>query len=44
MKDKIIMIVIFVALVVFAILINKWYFSAILDSDMPDWLKYILLK
>lgn len=44
MKDKIIMIVIFIALVVFALLINKWYFGAIVGSDMPDWLKYILLK
>lgn len=44
MKDKIVMMVIFVALVIFALLINKWYFSAIIGSDMPNWLKYILLK
>ena len=29
---------------VLAFSIDAWMFNAIVSSDMPDWLKYVLLK
>lgn len=43
MKDKLI-IGIFIVLAVFAILVNIEIFSMVVNSDIPDWLKYLLLR
>lgn len=44
MKDKIVIFMIFILLVLFAILINKLIFCSVINSNIPDWLKYIILK
>lgn len=33
-----------VATVVCCFLIAKWLFTAVMGSDMPDWLKYVILR
>lgn len=33
-----------VAVVIVALFLSKTIFEAVINSDMPDWLKYILLK
>ena len=43
MKDKLI-IGIFIVLAVFAILVNIEIFSIVVNADIPDWLKYLLLR
>lgn len=47
-KDEIIahIIAILVVVVILAIttILSAWIFNTIMASDMPDWLKYILLK
>lgn len=42
MKDKFI-IGIFIVIVTFAVLVNIEIFSMVVNADMPDWLKYLLL-
>lgn len=42
MKDKFI-IGIFIVIVTFAILVNIGIFSIVVNADIPDWLKYLLL-
>lgn len=44
MKDKLITIGIFVVLVAFAILVNIGIFSMVVNADIPNWLKYLLLR
>lgn len=33
-----------VAVAIGCIALSAWIFNAVMASDMPDWLKYILLK
>ena len=40
----IIIFVVAIITVVLCLLISKWLFEVIYNSDMPTWLKYILLK
>ena len=42
MKDKFI-IGIFIVIVTFAVLVNIEIFSIVVNADIPDWLKYLLL-
>lgn len=42
MKDKFI-IGIFIVIVTFAVLVNIEIFSMVVNADIPDWLKYLLL-
>ena len=42
MKDKFI-IGMFIVIVTFAILVNIEIFSMVVNADIPDWLKYLLL-
>lgn len=44
MRDKLITIGIFVVLATFAILVNIGIFSMVVNADIPDWLKYLLLR
>lgn len=44
MKNKLITIGIFVVLATFAILVNIGIFSMVVNADIPDWLKYLLLR
>lgn len=44
MKENILIIASYVVLIVLAICIYKAIFEAVYYSDMPIWLKYILLK
>lgn len=41
---KILVILFYVLVIVFAVWISKTIFDAVYYSDMPTWLKYILLK
>lgn len=43
MKDKFI-IGMFIVIVTFAILANIGIFSMVVNADIPDWLKYLLLR
>ena len=46
-KSNFVGVIIFVVMiitVVLALMFGKWFFEAIYNSDMPAWLKYILLK
>lgn len=40
MKQFILVIVV----TVLALLFSKWVFDAVMASNMPDWLKYVLLR
>lgn len=42
MKDKFI-IGMFIVIVTFAVLVNIEIFSMVVNADIPDWLKYLLL-
>lgn len=44
MKKDILQILFYLLVIVFAIFISKTIFEAIYYSDMPTWLKYILLQ
>jgi hypothetical protein len=44
MKDKLFIIGMFIVIVVFAILVNIGIFSMVVNADIPDWLKYLLLR
>lgn len=33
-----------IGITVGCIFLGKWFFELIINSDMPDWLKYMLLK
>ena len=43
-KDEILMLVILVLFTVLCVWIGKAIFEAVYYSDMPTWLKYMLLK
>lgn len=43
MKEKI-LIAIWIAVIVEVIALNKWYFGLVINSDLPDWLKWLFLK
>lgn len=43
MKEKI-LIAIWIAVIVAVIALNKWYFGLVINSDLPDWLKWLFLK
>jgi hypothetical protein len=43
-KYEFIALLIFVAVCVAAIFFAKWYFDAVLASDYPNWVKYLLLR
>ena len=43
MKDKFI-IGLFIVIVTFAALVNIEIFSMVVNADIPDWLKYLLLR
>lgn len=37
-------IVVYIIFGVLAILLSKWMFESIMGSDLPNWLKYMLLR
>lgn len=41
---KLIIWIVFVITVILCLMVSKWLFELIYNSDMPEWLKYILLK
>lgn len=43
MKDKL-FIGIFIVIAILAILVNIEIFSTVVNADIPDWLKYLLLR
>ena len=43
MKDKLI-IGMFIVIAILAILVNIEIFSVVVNADIPDWLKYLLLR
>lgn len=43
-KYKFIAWLIIAATFVVAIFFAKWYFNAVIASDFPDWVKYLLLR
>lgn len=44
MKDKLFVIGIFIVIAILAILVNIGIFSMDVNADIPDWLKYLLLR
>ena len=44
MKEKIIVFIMWIVFVALVILASKWIITAILNSDLPDWLKVLLLR
>ena len=44
MKDKLFIIGIFIVITILAILANIGIFSIVVNADIPDWLKYLLLR
>ena len=44
MKDKLFIIGIFIVIAIFAISVNIGIFSMVVNADIPDWLKYLLLR
>lgn len=44
MKDKLFVIGIFIVIAIFAILVNIGIFSMVVNANIPDWLKYLLLR
>ena len=45
-KDRtgILIFLVMVAVLAIALFLDKWTFEAVYNSDMPDWLKYVLLR
>lgn len=35
--------IVFIAIIVFSLWLSKTIFETVINSDMPDWLKYVLL-
>ena len=44
MKRIIIIVIAFMILTILGIVFSKWWFDLIVNSDMPDWLKWLFLK
>lgn len=44
MKDKLFIIGMFIVIAILAILVNIGIFSMVVNADIPDWLKYLLLR
>lgn len=44
MKDKLFIIGMSIVIVILAILVNIGIFSMVVNADIPDWLKYLLLR
>ena len=43
-KRALIQLGIFFITVAILLMISRWYYGAIANSDMPDWLKWVLLR
>lgn len=43
-KREALVILCYIGVAVGCIFLGKWVFELIMASDMPDWLKYMLLK
>ena len=43
-KYEILVILFYLGVAVGCVFLGKWLFEVIMASDMPDWLKYMLLK
>jgi hypothetical protein len=43
-RYEFLVILFFIGFAVGCIFLGKWVFETIMSSDMPDWLKYMLLK
>ena len=43
-KWEVLVILFYIGVAVGCIFLGKWFFELIINSDMPDWLKYMLLK
>ena len=44
MKDKLFVIGIFIVIAILAILADIGIFSMVVNANIPDWLKYLLLR
>jgi hypothetical protein len=43
-KYEVLVILFYLVVIVGCIALGAWFFNAIMASDMPDWLKYMMLK
>lgn len=34
----------FIAALIISVLFGRWFFETVMESNLPDWLKYLLLK
>lgn len=44
MKEKLLVLVIYLVIIVVVVFLSKVIIEAIIQSDMPDWLKILLLR
>lgn len=44
MKEKLLVLVIYLVIIVAVVFLSKVIIEAIIQSDMPDWLKILLLR
>ena len=43
-RYDVLVIIFYLVVIVGCIFLGKWFFEIIMAYDMPDWLKYMLLK
>ena len=43
-KYDILVILLYLVAIVLCVALGAWFFKFVIDSDLPDWLKYIILK
>ena len=43
MKEKLMGSIIAIVIIIIVLICSKWIITAIINSDMPDWLKILLL-
>ena len=43
-REKLIMVLMYIVILAAVLFISKWIFEAVYYSDMPEWLKYVLLR
>lgn len=43
-KRVFIKVLVLLLIVVISMLLTRWWFGVVVNSNMPDWLKYVILK
>ena len=43
-KWDVLVILLYIGIIVGCIFLSKWFFEVVMGSNMPDWVKYMILK